>query len=85
MRKITFAVGFASGFLLGSRAGHGPYDLFEARVREVLGRPETKAKVSHAKGALTEGVVEAAKKVEKKLPFTDDEKPTVILNPPSDA
>jgi hypothetical protein len=76
MRKITFAVGFASGFVLGSRAGHGPYDWLDAKAREVLGRPETQAKLEHAKATVV-------KKVEEILPFGDDEKPTVILNPPS--
>lgn len=77
MRKITFVVGFASGFLLGSRAGHGPYDQVEAKVKEFLGRPETQAKIDHAKDTVV-------KKVEDAVPFLDgEEKPTVIINPPS--
>jgi hypothetical protein len=77
MRKITFVVGFTSGFLLGSRAGHGPYDQVEAKVREFLGRPETQAKIDHAKDSVV-------KKVEDAVPFLDSEgKPTVVLHPPS--
>lgn len=39
MWKLPLVVGGAVGFLLGSRAGRGPYEQLENRVRQLSGRP----------------------------------------------
>ncbi len=39
MKKYVFLVGGAVGFLLGSKAGTGPYMRVEKTVREVLKQP----------------------------------------------
>jgi hypothetical protein len=40
MRKITFILGAGIGFLLGSKAGNGPYEQVEAKLREAIKRPK---------------------------------------------
>jgi hypothetical protein len=40
MKKWILLFGIAVGFVLGSRAGRGPYKQIEGKVREVGARPE---------------------------------------------
>ncbi len=40
MKKWILLFGVAVGFVLGSRAGRGPYKQIEGKVREVGARPE---------------------------------------------
>jgi hypothetical protein len=40
MKKLWLALGAIIGFVLGSRAGRGPYRRLESKAREVWGRPE---------------------------------------------
>lgn len=40
MKKWILLLGIAIGFVLGSRAGRGPYKQIEGKVREVGERPE---------------------------------------------
>ena len=40
MKKVSFLLGLAVGFLVGSRAGSGPYQQLEATVRSAARRPE---------------------------------------------
>jgi hypothetical protein len=42
MKKIALFVGVGIGFVLGSRAGNGPYKKLEAKVNDLRGRPEMK-------------------------------------------
>ena len=39
IRKLTLAVGFSAGYVLGAKAGKERYDQIEAKVRELLGQP----------------------------------------------
>ena len=39
MRKITFLLGAGLGFVLGSKAGNGPYGRLETKVRGMKKRP----------------------------------------------
>jgi hypothetical protein len=41
MKKVWFLVGLGMGFVLGSKAGSGPYEHAEAKVRSVISRPDT--------------------------------------------
>jgi hypothetical protein len=45
MKKWTLLFGIAVGFVLGSRAGRGPYKQIEGKVREVGSRPEVQKAV----------------------------------------
>ena len=40
MGKATFVLGAGVGFVLGSRAGRGPYQQMALKVREIMHRPE---------------------------------------------
>jgi hypothetical protein len=48
MKKVFLALGAAVGFVLGSRAGRGPYRRLESKVREVWGRPEVQQALDNA-------------------------------------
>jgi hypothetical protein len=39
MKKITLLLGAGIGFVAGSKAGPGPYQQLEAKVRELMRRP----------------------------------------------
>lgn len=39
IRKLTLAVGFGAGYVLGAKAGKERYDQIEAKFRELLGQP----------------------------------------------
>jgi hypothetical protein len=72
MRKITFLLGAAAGFVVGSRCGTGPYEQLEGKVREILGRDDVQQKVGDIKGAASQQASSAAHavsdKVSEKLP-----------------
>ena len=40
MKKIMLLLGAGIGFIAGSKAGNGPYQQIEAKVREVTKRPK---------------------------------------------
>ena len=68
MKKLLFVIGLGIGFLLGSRAGTGPYQELEQKVRELRHRPEVEEAVGRAKEAASEQVTEVAERVNEKLP-----------------
>jgi hypothetical protein len=40
MKKLTFLVGLAIGFVLGSRMGRGPYEQLEGAARQAINHPK---------------------------------------------
>ena len=40
MKKFTFLIGIAVGFVLGSRTGRGPYEQLEYAVRQMMNQPK---------------------------------------------
>jgi hypothetical protein len=68
MKKLAFVIGLGVGFILGSRAGSGPYRELEGKVRGLRNRPEVDDAVERAKAAANEQVTEAVAKVNEKLP-----------------
>ena len=68
MKKVTFVIGLGVGFILGSRAGSGPYRELEDKVRALRNRPEVDDAVERTKSAANEGVTEVVEKVNEKLP-----------------
>ena len=52
MKRFLLVVGAAIGFLLGSRAGRGPYEQVEAKVRNLTGRSSVQDAVTSARDAV---------------------------------
>lgn len=66
MWKLSLVIGGAVGFVLGSRAGRGPYEQLEDRVRRLSGQPEAQraaAQVGESAKYVTDQVTESAKRV----------------------
>ncbi len=68
MKKLAFVIGLGLGFILGSKAGSGPYRELEDKVRALRNRPEIDEAVERAKEAANDKVTDAAEKVNEKLP-----------------
>ena len=68
MKKLTFLLGAALGFLLGSKVGHEPYAKVEKKVRELADRPEVQNAMETAKGAAHEQVDRVTEKMNEKMP-----------------
>ncbi len=73
MKKWTFMIGLGIGFILGSKAGSGPWERLEQKVRSLKQRPEVEEAVERAKGVASDQVAEVAGKVNEKLPPTSRE------------
>jgi hypothetical protein len=67
VKKASFLFGLAAGFLLGSKAGRGPYEAVEGQVRSTIRRPEVRDAVRGAKEKAQDQVIEVAEKVGEKL------------------
>lgn len=67
MKKLAFLVGLGIGFMLGSRAGTGPYEGLEEKVRSFRGRADVDSAVENAKAAASSQVTEVAEKVNEKV------------------
>lgn len=48
MKKFTFLVGIAVGFVLGSRTGRGPYEQLEDTVRQMMNQPKVQSTLQSA-------------------------------------
>ena len=67
MKKLSFLLGLGVGFLVGSRAGSGPYQQLEEKVRFVARRPEVRDVVDKTKEAAHNQAAEAVDNVADKL------------------
>jgi hypothetical protein len=67
MKKIALLVGIGIGFVLGSKAGDAPYKQLEAKVHDLMGRPEVKDAVEQVKSTTKE----QAGTIIDKLPTAD--------------
>jgi hypothetical protein len=70
MKRLWFLVGAGIGFVLGSRAGPGPYERLEAKVRSVTSRPEVEDATARMKVAAQEQVGGAVDRVAKHVPVS---------------
>lgn len=68
MKKLVFVIGLGLGFILGSKAGSGPYEGLEQKVRALRSRPEVDDAIERARGAANQQVTEVVEKVNEKLP-----------------
>ncbi len=66
MWKLPLVVGGAVGFVLGSRAGRGPYEQLENRARQLFGRPQVQRvtdQVRESARHVTDQVAESTRQV----------------------
>jgi hypothetical protein len=73
MKKLVFVIGVGVGFLLGSKAGTGPYQELGSRVRSITKRPEVRDAVETTKEAAADHVAQVVNKVSDRVPSTDDQ------------
>jgi hypothetical protein len=60
LKKLTLAVGFGAGYVLGAKAGQERYRQIEDKFREVAGMPAVQSATENVKDTAT-GVAETAK------------------------
>ena len=89
MKKLSLLMGVAVGFVLGSRAGHAPYERLEAQIRQLAGRPEVKGAVDAAFDKATDLTDQATGEVTEKVRYATPSTtsgPTVpVVSPPEPA
>lgn len=68
MKKFIFLSGLAIGFVIGSRAGRGPYESLERTARQVADDPEVQRRASQAKETATRVAQDTASTVKEKAP-----------------
>ena len=72
MKKLVFLIGVGVGFLLGSKAGPGPYREFETKVRSITNRPEVRDVVETTNEAAIHQVTDPVSKVSDRRFDGDD-------------
>ena len=68
MKKFIFLAGLAIGFVVGSRAGRGPYESLEATARQVADDPEVQRRAHQARGTAERVAQDTANTVKDKAP-----------------
>lgn len=68
MKKFIFLTGLAIGFVVGSRAGRGPYESLERTARQVTDDPEVQRRASQAKEKAEQVAQDTAATVKDKAP-----------------
>lgn len=68
MKKFIFLAGLGIGFVIGSRAGRGPYESLERTARQVADDPEVQRRAAQAKETATRVAQETASTVKEKAP-----------------
>ncbi len=91
IRRLTLAVGFSAGYVLGAKAGKERYAQIESKVRELLGQPAVQdftsnvantasAAADKAKTTVNEKVEAVADKVDAAAPSRSTTSPTPIAD-----
>ena len=68
MKKFIFLAGLGIGFVIGSRAGRGPYESLERTARQVAEDPEVQRRAAQAKDTATKVAQDTAATVKEKAP-----------------
>ncbi|MDO5661531.1 MAG: hypothetical protein Q4G40_02445 [Brachybacterium sp.] len=68
MKKIIFALGLGIGFVVGSRAGRGPYEQLERTARNVAEDPTVREKVDQAREVAGKAAHDATEIAKEKGP-----------------
>jgi hypothetical protein len=78
MKRLWFLIGVGVGFVLGSRAGRGPYQQLEANVRKMLGQPEVRHTMAQVRDTVQDKVNDTAGKIGDALPNVQETPSTLI-------
>ena len=68
MKKFIFLAGLAIGFVIGARAGRGPYESLERTAHRVAEDPEVQRRATQAKETATKVAQDTASTVKEKGP-----------------
>ncbi|WP_246954870.1 hypothetical protein [Brachybacterium sp. Marseille-Q7125] len=68
MKKFIFLAGLGIGFVIGSRAGRGPYESLERTARQVAEDPEVQRRAAQARDTATRVAHDTAETVKDKAP-----------------
>jgi hypothetical protein len=71
MKKLAFVLGLGVGFVLGSRAGSGPYEQLAAKARSVSSQPHVQEVVTNVKSAASSRVDDVVHTVAEQIPETE--------------
>ena len=82
MRRSTFLLGAAIGFILGSRTGRGPYQQLESKVRHITHRPEVQGRLGQLKSTAKDQAAAVAEKVTPSPSSSDDRDVALPDSPP---
>lgn len=72
IRKLTLAVGFGAGYVLGAKAGKERYTQIEAKVRELLGQPAVQDFTSNVSSTAAAAADKAKSTVNEKVEAVGD-------------
>jgi hypothetical protein len=72
VKKLVFLIGLGVGFLLGSKAGTGPYQDLETKVRSIANRPDVRDAVETTKEAAVQQATDVVGKVADRIPGADE-------------
>jgi len=67
MRRLSFLLGLAVGFVLGSKSGSAPYEQIVSKLRSIAHQPEVHDTVEDAKVAARARATEAVVKVHEAI------------------
>jgi hypothetical protein len=73
MRKVAVAASLGAGYMLGSRAGRGPYERVQTKVRQFVGRQDLNAVATDLGDAVQDRATATAEKVAAKFQESDPE------------
>ena len=71
MKRLSFLMGVGVGFVLGSRAGRGPYERLETNVKKIAGQADVQDAAHQVHDVVQEKVNQTAGKISDALPNHD--------------
>lgn len=80
MRRLSFLLGLAVGFVLGSKSGSAPYEQLVCKVRSIAHQPEVHDTIEEAKAAATTHATEAVAKVHEAIEGVDGRSAASVLS-----
>jgi hypothetical protein len=72
MRKVMILIAGILGFVLGSRAGRGPYERLMGSFAKLRGRPEVQGVVDSVQQQVDQRSDELSRKVQSKIDSSSD-------------